>query len=230
MVSPSQRLTDRAICNKDRNPSLPRSSITTQNYRPCSRFSRPGEYARHTIGTYGTILRRSTLASACSLTPFGDLNVADDMQAFRDFLIEGVEQFRHNELQVYVVGFTPLQDSQHHWDTYEADVAIGFCGDRVQKGFPIDITCRLGGHVVTDPVRPDPANRFIECRYIDQVDLPRLIENRLFAPNSYAALFGKPDVERLHARALGLHLPVPQFSQAQRFPQGRRVSIREHQT
>ena len=124
------------------------------------------------------------------------LKVADDLQGYRQFLIEGVEQFRDEELQIYVVGFTPLQDSGHHWDTYAADLAVGFRGDGVQKGFTIDITRRLGGHVVPDPVRPDPANRFVECRYIDRIDLPRLIQEQLFAPDSYPAMFAKPHVAR----------------------------------
>jgi hypothetical protein len=130
--------------------------------------------------------------------------VTDELCDYRQFLIEGVEQFRHENLQIYVVGFTPLQDSKHHWETYAADVAIGFCGDRVGKGFPIDITRRIGGHVVPDPVRPDPANRFIECRYIDRVDLQQLIEEQLFAPNSYPAMFGKPFVGRIFMATLSV--------------------------
>jgi hypothetical protein len=132
------------------------------------------------------------------------LTVTDDLRDYRQFLIEGVEQFRHEDLQIYVVGFTPLQDSKHHWESYAADLAIGFCADRVQKGFPIDITRRLSGHIVPDPVRPDPANRFIECRYIDRVDLLRLIQDQLFALNSYPAMFGKPHVARCFMATLSV--------------------------
>lgn len=123
--------------------------------------------------------------------------VDDSYREYKDYLIEFIELFNRDRLQVYVVSFTEKQDSQYHWHKYApSGVAIGLYGDRAQKGFPIDITRRIGGAKVENPVRPDPANRFIWCQYIHILDLPALVTERFFAANSYPAMFGKPMVEQ----------------------------------
>ena len=114
-----------------------------------------------------------------------------------DFLVEAIEGFGEERLSVYVLSLTELQDSAHHWQEYAPGGAvIGFCRDRIEKGFPIDISRRISGMKVDDPVRPDPANRFMQCRYVSTFDLPELISRRFFTANSYPAGFRNP-----HARA-----------------------------
>ena len=98
-------------------------------------------------------------------------------------------------MQVYVLSFTGKEDSEYHWREYAPEgVAIGFCSERVRNGFPIDITRRVGGAPVANPVRPDPANRFMVCKYIHTLDLSAEVAKRFFAPNSYPAIFNKPKV------------------------------------
>lgn len=109
---------------------------------------------------------------------------------YRDFLVEGIEGFANGQLQVFVLSLTELEDSRFHWQTYaNQGVAIGFCRDRVQQGFPIDISNRVPDGKIADPVRPDPANRFMQCRYVSNLDLPHLVSARFFAVNSYPAMF-----------------------------------------
>ena len=125
-------------------------------------------------------------------------NVDDSQRDYKDYLVEFIDLFKRDALQIYVLSFTEAQDSPYHWQEYApCGVAIGFCQDRVRKGFPIDITRRIGGAKVENPVRPDPANRFIRCRYIHVVDLQALVAERFFKANSYPAMFGKPMTERL---------------------------------
>ena len=120
-------------------------------------------------------------------------NVDDSQRDYRDYLVWFVEQFKREELEVYVLSLTEEEDSQYHWREYApCGVAIGFCHDRVREGFPIDITRRVGGAKIDNPIRPDPANRFMRCRYIHTLDLPALVAERFFSPNSYPVMFGKP--------------------------------------
>lgn len=111
---------------------------------------------------------------------------------YRDFLVEGIKGFAEGKLPVYVLSLTERQDSEHHWRRYApGGVAIGFCRDRVQKGFPIDVSLRVPGGQIENPVRPDPANRFMQCRYVTQFDLPELVSSQFFGENSYPAWFRK---------------------------------------
>lgn len=108
-------------------------------------------------------------------------NIDGSQHEYKDYLLETIELFKRDELQVYVLSFTEKQDSEHHWHEYAPlGVSIGLYGDRVRKGFPIDITPRVGGAKVKNPVRPDPANRFMRCRYIHILDLPSLVAERFF--------------------------------------------------
>lgn len=125
------------------------------------------------------------------------LDVDDSQREYKQYLICFIELFKSEELEVYVLSLSENEDSPHHWQSYApSGVAIGFCPVRVRNGFPIDITQRVGGEKVENPVRSDPANRFMRCRYIDTLDLPTLVAERFFAPNSYPAIFDKPMMER----------------------------------
>jgi hypothetical protein len=113
--------------------------------------------------------------------------------------VEGIEGFAEGRLPVYVFSLTEMRDSMHHWRKYaQSGVAIGFCRDRIQKGFPIDISHRIPGMKVENPVRPDPANRFMQCRYVSRFDLAELVATRFFTKNSYPAGF-----RHLHVNASG---------------------------
>lgn len=109
---------------------------------------------------------------------------------YRDFLVEGIKAFAEGQLSVFVLSLTETCDSAYHWRQYApSGVAIGFCRDRVRRGFPIDISRRVTGVKVENPVRPDPANRFMQCRYVGSLDLPEIISKRFFSENSYPAAF-----------------------------------------
>jgi hypothetical protein len=117
-------------------------------------------------------------------------DVSDSDGEFKEYLVRFVERFADGDLPVYVASFTDRRDSEYHWRNYASTgLAIGFCADRVQNGFPIDITRRCGGDKVDNPIRPDPANRFMQCRYIHHLDLPALVSERFFKANSYPAIF-----------------------------------------
>ena len=119
---------------------------------------------------------------------------------YRDFLVEGIETFAKGRLAVYVVSLTEMRDSAHHWCKYaRRGVAIGFCRERIQEGFPIDISHRFPDAEGENPVRPDPANRFMQCRYVTHFDLPELVSTRFFAADSYPAAF-----RNSHVRASGV--------------------------
>ena len=114
---------------------------------------------------------------------------------YKEFLIQGIEGFTQGNLPVYVVSFTETRDSAHHWKNYACvGVAIGFCRGRVQQGFPVDITRRVSGMNIDNPVRPDPANRWMQCRYVTRFDLPELVSRRFFTSNSYPAAFRNQSV------------------------------------
>ncbi len=109
---------------------------------------------------------------------------------YHDFLVNGIEGFAEGRLPVYVLSLTEMRDSPHHWQKYaRSGVAIGFCRDRIQQGFPIDISRRVPGMNVDNPVRPDPANRFMQCRYVSSFDLTEVVSRRFFTANSYPAAF-----------------------------------------
>jgi hypothetical protein len=109
---------------------------------------------------------------------------------YRDFLVEGIEDFLDGQLAVHVLSFTETSDSAYHWQEYASSgVAIGFCGKRLSKGFPIDIARRMPGVAITNPVRPNPANRLMQCRYVGKFDFAELVSNRFFGANSYPTGF-----------------------------------------
>ncbi len=126
-------------------------------------------------------------------------SIALSDREYRDFLVEGIEAFAEGRLSVYILSLTEMRDSVYHWHEYAPNgVAIGFCRDRVRRGFPIDISRRVSWANVENSIRPDPANQFMQCRYVSEVDLADLVSKRFFTADSYPAAFRNE-----HVRAHG---------------------------
>ena len=116
--------------------------------------------------------------------------VNDTDQEYRDFLIAGIEAFGEGELQVFVASFTGQHDSKYHWDNYPygdvPKVAIGFCHERVLKGFGPKVPVCENGQII----RNDPANRYLRCRY--EPDIQKLVAERFFSQDGFPAGFKHP--------------------------------------
>jgi len=113
---------------------------------------------------------------------------------YKEFLISGINSYREEALEVYVLSLSAASDSLYQWIAYtpHGGVAIGFDRRKVQKGFLCDITRKVFGAKVKNPIRPDPANRLIRCQYTDEngnLDLQPIIAERFFKPNSYGSMF-----------------------------------------
>lgn len=118
----------------------------------------------------------------------------DSFRDYKDFLISGIEGYKEDTLEVYVLSLSGAADSLYQWRAYAqcGGVAIGFDSAKVQKGFLCDITRRVGGGPVANPIRPNPANQLMQCQYTDNkghLDLRLIVAERFFKENSYCALF-----------------------------------------
>lgn len=117
---------------------------------------------------------------------------------YKDFLISAIENYEDDTLEVYILSLSVAADSLDQWRAYapRGGFAIGFDSAKVRKGFLCDITRKVGGQQVENPIRPNPANRLIRCRYTDKngyLDLRSVVEERFFKPNSYGALFKRKE-------------------------------------
>jgi len=122
----------------------------------------------------------------------------DSFLDYKKFLISGIEGYREETLEVYVLSLSAVEDSLDQWRAYapRGGVAIGFDYKKVQKGFLLDITRKVGGVQVKNPIRPDPANRLMRCQYTDNngnLDLRSVVAKRFFKPNSYSELFKRQE-------------------------------------
>jgi hypothetical protein len=120
--------------------------------------------------------------------------VNDDLREYKKFLIQAIDDYRQNTLEVYVLSFSAVEDSLEQWRAYAKNggVAIGFDFEKVQKGFLVDITRRVGGQEVANPMRPDCDNRLTPCEYTDkngQLDLQAIVRERFFREKSLPAIF-----------------------------------------
>ncbi|MDA0809793.1 MAG: hypothetical protein O2983_07305 [Planctomycetota bacterium] len=110
---------------------------------------------------------------------------------YRDFLIQVIEGFREGRLRegglkVYVLSLTEIQDSHHHWENY-GDVAIGFPGEMIHKGFFVSMKHPFPG-ADENELRPKPAHR-TTCRYDGTFDLAAFVADRFFNPRNYPTKF-----------------------------------------
>jgi len=118
--------------------------------------------------------------------------------SFRDYLISGIEGYKEGTLEVYILSLSDAADSLDQWRAYAPNggVAIGFDRKMVKKGFLCDITRKIGGQQVKNPIGPDLNNRLMRCQYTDKkgyLDLRSVVEERFFKPNSYGALFKRKE-------------------------------------
>ena len=120
------------------------------------------------------------------------------LRDYKKFLISGIESYKEDTLEVYVLSLSGDEDSLDQWRAYTPNggVAIGFDYKKVQEGFLLDITRKADGRQVENPIRPNPANRLMECLYTDKdgyLDLKLIVAERFFKPNSYGALFTRQE-------------------------------------
>lgn len=123
-----------------------------------------------------------------------NLEIDDSFRDYKDFLISGIEGYKEDTLEVYVFSLSSAADSLDQWRAYapHGGVAIGFDSKKVQKGFLCDITRKVGGQQVENPIRPDPANRLMRCLYTDKngyLDLRPVVAQRFFKPNSFPKMY-----------------------------------------
>lgn len=113
---------------------------------------------------------------------------------FKDWLLPEIEDFGKDALNVYVLSFSAVADSLDQWRAYSQSggVAIGFDSKKIQEGFLIDITSKVGELPVKNPVRPTALeNHLIECQYtkanghLDHAKL-RALADSFFVENSFA--------------------------------------------
>jgi hypothetical protein len=137
------------------------------------------------------------LREAITGHPVGD-SLAD-VKDFKDFLISEIEDYGKDTLDVYVLSLSAAADSLDQWRAYSPNggVAIGFDYRKVQKGFLIDITPKVGGRLVANPIRHDFANRLMRCQYTDKdghLDRKALvaIADSFFKENSFLAGCASP--------------------------------------
>lgn len=130
---------------------------------------------------------------------------------YRDFLISAIEGYKEDTLEVYILSLSSAADSLYQWRAYAPNggVSIGFDRKMVQKGFLIDITPKVGGQQVENPIRPDPANRLMQCQYTDKnecLDLSSEVAERFFKPNSFSELYasGQSDDKKFFFFCLSL--------------------------
>lgn len=129
--------------------------------------------------------------------------------SFRDYLISGIEGYKEDTLEVYVLSLSGAEDSLYQWRAYAqcGGVAIGFDSAKVQKGFLCDITRRVGGRQVENAIRPDPKNHLMRCQYTNNkghLNLRSIVAERFFRPDSYPALYAseQPLVQRFFCPSL----------------------------
>jgi Protein of unknown function (DUF2971) len=119
--------------------------------------------------------------------------VVNSLLDYKAFLIAGIEGYKET-LDVYLLSLSSAADSLDQWRAYapRGGVAIGFDFELVSTGFLCDITSRIGGIRVNDPIRPDPSNRLMRCEYADRngnIDLRSIVADRFFQSHSYPAMF-----------------------------------------
>ncbi len=120
----------------------------------------------------------------------------DSFRDYKDFLISGIEAYKKDTLEVYVLSLSGAADSLDQWRAYarSGGVAIGFDRKKVQEGFLCDVTRKVGGQQVKNPIRHDLNNRVMQCLYTDKngdLDLRSIVADQFFKQNSYGALFKK---------------------------------------
>lgn len=124
--------------------------------------------------------------------------VDSSLHKYKDFLISGIESYKEDTLEVYVLSLSAAVDSLNQWRAYapRGGVAIGFDYEKVRKGFLLDITRKVGGRQVKNRIRPTPVNWLMKCLYTDKngrLDLPSIVAERFFKPSSYGSLFKRQE-------------------------------------
>jgi len=130
---------------------------------------------------------------------------------YKEWLIGGIESYLEGRLDIYVLSIGGVADSLGQWRAYARDggIAIGFDGRMIQKGFLCDITSRIAGQQVKNPVRPDPGNPLIQCIYTDRdgnLDLRSIVAERFFKSNSCPALYASAPTFDAGERHLAMEL------------------------
>jgi hypothetical protein len=125
--------------------------------------------------------------------------IDESCREYKELLISGIESYREETLEVFVLSLSGIADSLDQWRAYAPNggVAIGFGFDIIRKGFLSDITPHIkgfehfGGLEIENAIRPNPANRLIRCEYTDkdgEIDLQSIVAKRFFRPNSYGTM------------------------------------------
>jgi hypothetical protein len=120
--------------------------------------------------------------------------VSNEDSDYFHYLLEGIRGFQDAQLPVYILSLSEAADSLEQWRAYApvGGVAIGFDLEKVRKGFLIDITRKVGGHPLENPVRPNPGNRLLYCRYSRKDGTfsdPLTLTDQFFEQHSYPELF-----------------------------------------
>lgn len=85
-----------------------------------------------------------------------------------------------------MLSLTEIQDSCYHWANY-GNVAIGFSGEMIHKGFFVSMKHRFPG-ADENELRPEPAH-WTTCRYQKKFDLPAFVADKFFNPRGYPTKF-----------------------------------------
>lgn len=125
-------------------------------------------------------------------------NVSDEDSKYAEFLTEGIQSFRSHAFDVYVLSLSAAGDNLEQWRAYcpSGGIAIGFDPKKVLKGFLTDVTRRAGGGPIENPIRPDPSNQLLKCKYSRKdgtFSSPLQLTDKFFEKNIYAAAF-----QRMH--------------------------------
>ncbi|GAB5444340.1 MAG: DUF2971 domain-containing protein [Fuerstiella sp.] len=121
-------------------------------------------------------------------------SVCDEDGEYAEFLTEGIRSFESQTLDVYVLSLSAAGDNLEQWRAYCpcGGVAIGFDSKWVQKGFLVDVTRSAGGGQIENPVRPNPANQLLKCKYSRKDGTfasPERLTDHFFVKDSYAETF-----------------------------------------
>ena len=115
--------------------------------------------------------------------------VDDSFRDYKNFLISGIEAYKDDILEVYVLSLSRAADSLDQWRAYarSGGVAIGFDKKKVQEGFLCNATPKVSRQQVQKVIRHDLKNRLMQCLYTDKngdLDLRSIVADRFFKQNS----------------------------------------------
>jgi len=113
---------------------------------------------------------------------------------YKKFLLSGIEGYKEDTLEVYVLSLSDAPDSLDQWRAYtpKGGVAIGFDRQMVQKGFLCDFRQKVDGKQAKSPSGHDLKNHLMRCLYTEkngELDLRSIVAERFFKPNSFPAIY-----------------------------------------